>query len=888
MWDRFSGNGGSKIASRGLRAVEDLTAAVIASLSDHVAIVDGAGNIIAVNKAWKSFDCTCGDFGLQRSGIGSNYLEVCEAAERAGAGGVEGAVLGLRAVLEGSKRQFSLIYVCHSGSGRQWFRMSATPIGLPPDGAVISHVSVGEPPPAGDAPLTATTTPAETGESLLRVLTENLAKTIGARFVFLSEVVEQRAGRVRLIALWTGDGFEENFEYDVDGTPCRDVLGGDLCLYPADVQKSFPDDGWLKEIAAECYLAVPLFSSAGEVIGHVGVIHDQSLDDLALAEQVLRAVGAQASVELERMRLVRTLQKSERTARALLNAPTDSALLLEPDGTITDLNEVAAIRLNLSVEEAVGRNVFDLFPPELAATRRAAMDKVMTSRKPLLMEDERGGMHFESSVHPVLDPQGDVESVAIFASNVTARKAAEEKLAKNERRMRQVTEHIGEMVWLSDPDEGRLLYVNPAYEEIWGRSCQSLYDDPRSWLKAVHPDDLERVKAALGKPEEVFDQEYRIVRPDGSVRWIWDRSFPIREKADGRPRKAGITVDTTDRKQAEEQLRESEERFRSLVESSNEGIITTDRDGRIELANSATERMFGYGPGELGGQGIETLVPERHRDEHVGHRTGYNSDPQSRPMGKEMALVGRRKDGTEFPVEVSLSPLEGLYQGQVMATISDITERKQAAEAVRQSAERNASLINAIPDMMFTLDRQGVYVDFVPADGPEPYVPADQFLGRTAFEVLPTALAQRVMQGVELALKTGQQQQLAYELELDDGRHEYEARILKSKEDEALAIVRDVTAAKRLEREEQLRRERDKLEGTVEKEMLGKNPYGLTFREFTVLHLAADGEADKAIADQLGISTFTVSKHVANILGKMAAASRTEACVRALREGLLI
>ncbi len=99
--------------------------------------------------------------------------------------------------------------------------------------------------------------------------------------------------------------------------------------------------------------------------------------------------------------------------------------------------------------------------------------------------------------------------------------------------------------------------------------------------------------------------------------------------------------------------------------------------------------------------------------------------------------------------------------------------------------------------------------------------------------------------------------------------------------------MRDVTAAKRLEREEQLRKAREELEGTVEKVMLGKNPYGLTFREFTVLHLAADGEADKAIADQLGISTFTVSKHVANILGKMAAASRTEACVRALREGLL-
>ena len=126
-----------------------------------------------------------------------------------------------------------------------------------------------------------------------------------------------------------------------------------------------------------------------------------------------------------------------------------------------------------------------------------------------------------------------------------------------------------------------------------------------------------------------------------------------------------------------------------------------------------------------------------------------------------------------------------------------------------------------------------------------------------------------------------------YDLEVDGGKREYEARIVKSKDDEALVIVRDVTAVKRLEREEELRRVRDELEGRVEKEMLGKNPYGLTFREFTVLHLAANGAADKAVAEQLGISSYTVGKHIARILLKMNAASRTEACVRAVREGFL-
>ena len=228
---------------------------MLAALSDQVAFVDRDGNITAVNEAWKSFDCGCGDLGLQRSGVGSNYLEVCRAAEQAGSGGVEGAILGLQAVLEGSRPHFSLTYACQSPSGRQWFRMTVSPIGSPPDGAVISHSNAAEPTLASEALDVSAIAPAETGEPLLRVLTEHLAKTIGARFAFLSEVVDQRTGFLRLIGLWTGEGFEESFEYDVDGTPCREVLRGALCLYPSDVQDSFPDDVWLKEIEAESYLA---------------------------------------------------------------------------------------------------------------------------------------------------------------------------------------------------------------------------------------------------------------------------------------------------------------------------------------------------------------------------------------------------------------------------------------------------------------------------------------------------------------------------------------------------------------------------------------------------------------------------------------------------------
>jgi PAS domain S-box-containing protein len=389
------------------------------------------------------------------------------------------------------------------------------------------------------------------------------------------------------------------------------------------------------------------------------------------------------------------------------------------------------------------------------------MDKVLTSREPLRMEDERAGMHFETSVYPVLNPEGDVESMAIFASDVTARKVAEDE------------------------------------------------------------------------------------------------------------------------------LRQRESKYHSLVDTITHGVEEIDLSGVITFANAAYHRIFEYEDGELIGASVLELAPSEHDRAALRDYLAFVANEEPAPV----LMTAKKKTRNGLIIDVELAwDYKRNNDGQVtglVAVVTDVTAAKQAAEALRQSAQRNASLIDAIPDMMFTLNRRGAYLDFVPARGHEPYISADEFLGRTVSEVLPAALALDIMRSVELALDTGFQQQLEYELDVDGEKHEYEARILKSKEDEALAIVRDVTAAKRLEREEQLRKVRDELEGSVEKLMLGKNPYGLTFREFTVLHLVADGEADKAIADQLGISTFTVSKHVANILGKMDAGSRTEACVRALREGLL-
>lgn len=203
-------------------------------------------------------------------------------------------------------------------------------------------------------------------------------------------------------------------------------------------------------------------------------------------------------------------------------------------------------------------------------------------------------------------------------------------------------------------------------------------------LSTVHIDDRDRVRQALtdaAKTGRDYHLGYRAVLPDGSVRWTDHRGRCV-IGADGKPTiLRGISMDVTEQKQAEE-------KFRLAVEASPSGILLVNDRGEIVLVNSQIEKLFGYDRGELIGRFVEILVPERLAGQHPEHRVKFFAAPTARAMGAGRELFGRRKDGSEFPVEIGLNPIETAEGMLVLAAVVDISARVAAEEDARRRREQ--------------------------------------------------------------------------------------------------------------------------------------------------------------------------------------------------------
>lgn len=490
--------------------------------------------------------------------------------------------------------------------------------------------------------------------------------------------------------------FASNVGGEIPGkaSPCGTVLDRDASLLFSYPERHFDYGMTIAPPIVETLL-VP-FRTEGKPVGTLWLIsHTPSRKFDTEDQRLLTSLSHFASTAYQVKTAALTAVRAKEDVRQILDTAATGLTRCSRDLRYIACNRAYEKLVGLSAEQIIGRAIVDVMGTRAFEVIRPYIERVLRGERVEFEEEvpmPAGGPRFFHVVdEPWFDSEGQVTGWIASVSEITDLKRTTKALLESEERLRLALSSGTIGVWDWDMSSGRFT-VSPEVGRIYGVDVTNMrsYKD---FAAHVHPDDLATVESERDiaiRNHQPFDTEFRILLPSGEIRWIAARGQAYYDGNGRVVRVVGNNIDITERVQAKEALktRRDQERDRTLqllLETAPVGILSVDAQGIIITANHALETMFGWRPGELIGQDIDQLVPPALRDRHATHRTAYFATPRPLYVGRGLDLEGQRKDGSTFPVEVSLNHVPTADGGHAIAFVTDISERKRQEEALQHN-----------------------------------------------------------------------------------------------------------------------------------------------------------------------------------------------------------
>ncbi|NBC15678.1 MAG: PAS domain S-box protein [Bacteroidetes bacterium] len=500
---------------------------------------------------------------------------------------------------------------------------------------------------------------------------------------------------------------------------------------------------------------------------------------------------------------------AEALLSAIVDSSNDAIIGKRLDGTILSWNAAAEALYGYSAEEAIGQHIRLIVPPEKRDELETIMARLRQGKSidPFeTVRQHRDGSRVDVAltISPITSAEGHLVGASAIARDISERRRYQQALAESERRFRVMANGAPVMIWMAGTDKA-CTFFNAQWLAFTGRSLDQELDD--GWAEGVHPEDRARclgIYTAHFDQRTPFEMAYRLRHHSGAYRWILDRGTP-RHAPDGTF--LGYIGSATD-------ISKQKSREHQLLDAVGQAVIATDLDGTVTFWNQAAEDLYGWSSDDALGRSIMELTPASVSQEQAAAVMERLVAGESWTGEFEV----QRRDGSTFPALVSNRPIYDQNDEAVgiIGVSVDLTEQKQKEETLRRREARHRALLEAIPDLIFRIGRDGTYLDVGPAPEHLLVRPAHELVGKTIEGVLPPDVAGAWMQAIGEALDEQRLVTLEYALTTLDGQeHQFEGRLMPMAPDEVMVIARDVTERKQMERA--VATERDRLHRIVMK-----------------------------------------------------------------------